>query len=305
MTQGTGTASQLDSTAANSVRGEGVLYVYGVVPADFAARQRTTGLDDSEVSLERAANDAPRVAALVSVLDAAEYAPEPLEARMADVSWLGPRAAAHDRVLTWASDRGPVVPFPMFSVFSGTAALQRMLRERGDELARALDRISTSREYGVAVYRVDAELLAAITELSPRLAELERAANAASPGQRYLLERKLATSKREELRAVSRSVAEALWSELCRHAVEVRRLPVAQVGASEAAAATRGTMVLNAAFLVRPDALDAFQRALTVFARTHEARGFRLHFTGPWPPYHFVGSDASANADADEAHRGG
>ena len=41
---------------------------------------------------------------------------------------------AHDRVLTWASDRGAVVPLPMFSLFSGADAVRAMLDARSGQL---------------------------------------------------------------------------------------------------------------------------------------------------------------------------
>jgi hypothetical protein len=289
MTQGTA-SPHTDNGRATASRG--VWYVYGVVPADFSPGHSATGLDDAAVSIEHAEGGDVPIAALVSLLDPDEYTPARLEHRTADVSWLAPRATAHDRVLTWASDRGPVVPFPMFSVFSGEAALQAMLRERGDELRRALEHVGTGREYGVRVYRVDAELLGVITQLSPALAELEGAAAAASPGQRYLLERKLESSKREETRTVGRSIAEDLWNALGGHAAASVRLPIARVSAGDADATAAGVMVLNSSFLITPGDLPAFQRVLTEFAAQHDGRGFRLDFTGPWPPYHFVGGAA-------------
>jgi hypothetical protein len=47
-------------------------------------------------------------------------------------------------------------------------------------------------------------------------------------------------------------------------------------------------MVLNAAFLVAPDALPDFQRTLTAIVEARDGQGFRFDFTGPWPAYHFV-----------------
>src|SRR6185437_15424481 len=161
-------------------------YVYGIVPSDSLSASPPAGLDDSAVALEP--HDG--VAALVSVLDSPDYAPVQLEAKSGDVDWLSPRAVAHDRVLTWASDRAAVVPLPMFSLFSGRDAVQAMLRDRGPQLERTLAHLADAREYALRIYRVDVELLDVITTLSPRLAELAQNAASASPGQRYLLERK-------------------------------------------------------------------------------------------------------------------
>ena len=263
-----------------------VCYVYGIVPATLDSASAPEGLDDARVSTDTFDG----VAALVSSVDAAAYAPDALERSTADIDWMSPRAVAHDRVLTWASDRGAVVPMPMFTLFTGPAAVQSMLHERSAQLSASLTRVAQGREYALRVYRVDAELMAAMTALSPRIAELASAAAAATPGQRYLLERKLDGEKRDEMRNVTRDATDEIVRELSAHAVGAAKSPIPKVSD---AAAGRGTMVLNAAFLVAPDRLAGFQQTLTSLIERHGARGFRFDFTGPWPPYHFAGADAT------------
>ena len=264
-----------------------IWYVYGIVPAGTPTSTLTVGLDNTAVALETF--DA--ICALVSALDAAPYEATAMETNSADLEWLGPRAVAHELVLTRASDAaaGAVVPLPMFSVFTSRDAVRTMLGERASQLSSTLQRVSEGREFALRVYRVDAELMESMPSLSPRLAELAQSAQAASAGQRYLLERKLAADKKSELRAVSQQVVDEIVSELGRHAAQHVRSAIPRV--SDADTATSGTMVLNAAFLVAPGALTEFQRTLTSLVERHDQHGFRFDFTGPWPPYHFVGED--------------
>jgi len=262
-----------------------IWYVYGIVPSEMPRATMPTGLDDAEVRLEPHAG----VAALVSVLDEKQYAPATLETNSGNVEWLSPRAVAHDRVLTWASDHGPVVPLPMFSLFSGGDAVRTMLHDRAEQLSSTLARVARGREYALRVYRIDAELLRAMTSLSPRLEELAGVAASASPGQRYLLERKLDSEKKTELRALSQRIVEEIVSALSPQAEQTTRSPIPRAVDADAA---RGTMVLNAAFLVATDRLKAFQKTLTSLVARHDAHGFRFDFTGPWPPYHFVNEPA-------------
>jgi hypothetical protein len=264
---------------------ESIWYVYGIVPATLSPSTLPVGLDDAAVTIER--RDGAGAAALVSQLSGAHYAPAALEQNSGDVEWLSPRAIAHDRVLTWASDLGAVIPLPMFSLFSGRDAVQAMLGERLPELEPALARLGQGREYALRVYRVDAELLDVIASLSPRLDDMAKAAAAASPGQRYLLERKLDGEKKAELRGVTQRIVDEIASALAAHARDSVRSPIPKV--SDAAAAARGVMVLNAAFFVAPTALEDFQKTLTSLVEKHGAHGFRFDFTGPWPPYHFAG----------------
>jgi hypothetical protein len=260
-------------------------YVYGIVPSRMPHSTLPAGLDDAIVSVESGGD----VAALVSVLDGDQYAPAALETSSGDVDWLSPRAVAHDRVLTWASDHGAVVPLPMFSLFSGRDAVRTMLRDRAAQLSSTLARVAPGRENALRVYRIDAELRNAMTSLSPKLQELATTAAAASPGQRYLLERKLDGEKKSEVRAVSQRIVDEILAELTPYAQHATRSPIPRAADADAA---RGTMVLNAAFLVAPDQLEAFQKTLTALVSRHGAHGFRFDFTGPWPPYHFVSEPA-------------
>ena len=271
---------------------ESIWYVYGIVPgsAEFTNGALPGGLDDAGVSVERRGD----LAALVSVLDGALYAPTRVEQSSGDVEWLSPRATAHDRVLSWASDRGAVVPLPMFSLFSGRDAVRAMLDDRSAQLSSALERVKRGREYALRVYRIDAELLEVIPEMSPRLRELAAQAASASPGQRYLLERKLDGEKRAELRSVTQQVVDDIVEQLGRNAAETVRSPIPR--AADRTPAT-GTMVLNAAFLVAPSALEAFQRTLTSIVERHDQRGLRFDFTGPWPPYHFAHPSTADDGD--------
>lgn len=262
-----------------------VCYVYGIVPATLDPTSAPEGLDDTRVSLEASAG----VAALVSSVDGVVYEAESLERNTGDVEWMSRRAIAHDRVLTWASERGAVVPMPMFSLFSGAGAVRTMLRERSAQLGDTLRRVARGREYALRVYRVDDELMDAMTAMSPKLAELASSAAAARPGQRYLLERKLETEKREDMRSATREIVDSIMSSLSARSVDATKTAIPRTDGS-----TRGTMVLNAAFLVAPDRLTGFQQALTSVVERHGTHGFRFDFTGPWPPYHFTGHDGAA-----------
>ena len=259
---------------------DAIYYVYGVTPPSLDLTQAPDGIDGGAVGFEAEG----WLGALVSRLDPAAYAPAVIEARTSDVDWLGPRAVAHDRVLTWASDQAPVAPFPMFSaMFRDAAAVRAMLRDRADDLRAALAVAARGREYGLRVYRDDAALLGALSSLSPRLSELERAAAAAAPGQRYLLERKLEGERKTELRRVGEETARTAYDALAEHSVAARRIPMPR-DASE----RRAALLLNAVFLVAPESYTRFRTGVGELAARFEPSGFRFEFSGPWPAYHFM-----------------
>src|SRR5918999_756851 len=247
---------------------DAIYYVYGVTPPGLDLVHAPEGLDGATLGLEAEGE----IAALLSRLDPAVYAPAEVEVRTSDVEWLGPRAVVHDRVLTWASDQGPVAPFPMFSaMFRDAAGVRGMLRDRAAELRDALALAARGREYGLRIYRDDVMLLQAVASLSPRIAELERAAAATSPGQRYLLERKLEAERKTESRRVSEETARDVYEALAAHAVAAKRIPMPRDATER-----RAALALNAAFLVAPEAYTTFRGALGRLATRLEPSGFRF-----------------------------
>jgi hypothetical protein len=260
-------------------------YVYGIVHGDFDLAGAPPGLESAAVTVIREG----AVGALASVLDAEDYAPEVLERRAGELHWIGPRAEVHDRVLTWASDAGAVAPLPMLSLFSDAAAVRAMLRERGSQLGGALQRVAAGREYALRVFRVDAELAPHLAELSSQIAELEARAGSASPGQRYLLARKIEAERKTESRRVGAAVARATHDALAPLALAAATEPLpTRATSGDASDADLGVAVLNAFYLVAPQGLETFRAEVTKLVERYEPRGFRFAFTGPWPAYHFV-----------------
>jgi hypothetical protein len=256
-----------------------VHYVYGIVRSGFDAARAPAGLDDTMIELAQSG----KLGALVSRLDAATYAPAAIERNSAEVSWLSPRALAHDRVLTWAQEHGGVLPMPMFSLWGSDDALRRMLEDRQGEFERVFSRVEGADEFGVRVHRRDDVLAKSLDDLDEDTRRLQAEAAAASPGQRYLLERKLEDHMKLAVRTAGKRMAKQLFDDLAALARDaVARPLVADPNTPDV------TLVLNAAFLVDRARLDDFRATIGDRVRALEPRGLTFDFTGPWPPYNFT-----------------
>jgi hypothetical protein len=261
---------------------ERLCYVYGVVGSSVETATAPKGIDGGAVSLIPNGD----VAALATSVSADDYAPDKVEALTADVDWVSQRAIAHDKVLTWASDATAVIPFPMWTLFRDGKAVKAMLSKRARELKETFERIRDGREFIVRVYVQTGVLKGHLAEQSAELSALEAQASNASPGQRYLLERKMENLRRDAGRDVTGKVATEIHDALRAAAMDtVREQPV-----NSGAPREQGRAILNASFLVAPPRVVEFQRELTAMVNKHEPSGFKFDFTGPWPPYHFVGA---------------
>lgn len=261
-----------------------VCYVYGVVGSSVETATAPKGIDGGAVTLIPNGD----VSALATLVSAEDYAPDKVEALTADVDWVSQRAMAHDRVLTWASDTSAVIPFPMWTLFRDAKGVKAMLSKRRSELAQTFKRIADGREFIVRVYVQPSVLKDHLAEHNAELTALEAEAAKASPGQKYLLERKMENLRRDAGRDVISRVANEIHDALRAPAMEtVREQPV-----NSGAPREQGRAILNASFLVAPPRVVEFQRALTGMVNKYEPSGFKFDFTGPWPPYHFVGETA-------------
>ena len=259
-----------------------VSYVYGVVGSSINTATAPDGIEAGPVTLIPNGD----VSALVTDVSAEDYAPHRVEALTADVDWVSARAAAHDRVLTWASDEGPVIPFPMWTLFRDAGAVKAMLAERQDELRRTFTRIGNGREFIVRVYVQPGVFKDHLADHNAQLTALEAEAAKASPGQKYLLQRKLENLRRDAGRDVAVQAATEIHDALRAASMEtVREQPV-----NSGAPREQGRAILNSSFLVAPSRVVEFQRELTAMVNKYEPSGFKFDFTGPWPAYHFVGA---------------
>jgi hypothetical protein len=258
-----------------------LLYVYGVVGSSVETNTAPKGIESGAVNLVASGD----VAALATAVSADDYSPARVESLTADVEWVSERATAHDRVLTWASDAGPVIPFPMWTLFRDAKAVGSMLAKRMNELHRTFERIRDGREFIVRVYVQPGLLKSHLAEHSTELTSLEVQAAKAPPGQKYLLERKMENLRRDAGRDLTGKIATEIHDALRAVAMETVREQPVNVGAPR----EQGRAILNASFLVAPAHVVDFQRQLTTMVNKYEPSGFKFDFTGPWPPYHFVG----------------
>src|SRR6267378_5655092 len=263
---------------------ERLCYVYGVVGSSIEVVTAPKGIDGGAISLIPNGD----VSALATSVSAEDYSPERVESLTADVDWVSQRAMAHDRVLTWASDNGAVIPFPMWTLFRDAKAVKAMLSKRMTELRSTFVRIVDGREFIVRVYVQPGVLKDRLGEHNSELTALEAEAAKATPGQKYLLERKIENLRKDAGRDVMAKVATEIHDALRDQSVEAAREQPVNSGAPR----EQGRAILNASFLVMPARVVDFQRALTGMVNKYEPSGFKFDFTGPWPPYHFVGGTA-------------
>jgi Gas vesicle synthesis protein GvpL/GvpF len=253
-----------------------LVYVYAILGEPLAAS--LLGIEERPL---RTISDAELVAAVTDV-PAEDFSEEPLNVRIRDMSWLGPRAIAHQEVneRLWEQAAGSV-PLAFGTVFRDDERVRELLRSQRDVLLERLRAVQGRGEWVVALHRLSALGTADLAAKSEPLQKLQAEIAVSSPGRAHLLRRQAATLERDEAHRLDAQAATALGAALRAASDDVflEPLPGDAVERPLARLSVLVKRTREAAFL---DAVDAARKGWP-------EPTYRLLLTGPWPPYRFGG----------------
>ncbi len=214
------------------------------------------------------------LSAAVSDVPEAEYNEQALNANIADMQWLGPKAIAHQDInqrLHDASDA--LVPLAFGTVFTDDGRVKAMLREQAAGLREQLERVRGCSEWVVAVHRTAAP----DANSSTHVQELKKEIEVAPPGRAHLLRKRLTEVEREATRELEHDAAQRILDVLQRVAADVYVEPLPSEVAERP--------LLRASVLVPRTDEGAFIKQVERLSD----QWLQVQLTGPWPAYRFGG----------------
>ena len=224
------------------------------------------------------------LAAVASSVPLADYAEAALQQRLTDAAWTATRALRHQRAVEFFAARASVIPLRFGTIYLARERIAELLEERHAEFRAIIERLQGCEEWGVNVYLDRVQLKETIAQVSPRLREMTGRASSLSPGQAYLVRKKIDAMRADEMRAETRRVAGEIESALAGESKgRAVRLRLLKDEASE-----HGELAARLAFLVSRERFAEFRAAAERLAEAHAPNGFRLELTGPWPAYNFA-----------------
>lgn len=259
--------------------GGAALYVYGVVPSENPPELAdVAGIEPSQPVVLVQHDD---VAAIASAVPLEEFGSDAIDGHLHDPNWLEDKVRAHDAVLEAALARTTVVPFRFGAIYLGEEQVRQMLADR-PELADVLSRLNGTVELGVkGILRPDS--------FRERLgAERGIDQEAAPSGRAYMERKRLDRDVDEAMSTFATECASDSHESLAAVAADARANPVQR---PEVLGPER-EMLLNGAYLVDADHVDAFRSALSALQERYGPDGVTYELTGPWPPYNFVQDEA-------------
>lgn len=256
-----------------------LVYVYAILSTPLIADIR--GIDGGPLRWVTSS----QLAAAVSDVPGDEFAEEPLNSNIANMTWLGPRAVAHQDVNAQLFDSSEAsVPLAFGTVFRNDARVQEMLQQQAPTLLGQLARVRGCAEWVVALHLLRDMSADDVAAASPMVRKLRGEIADSSPGRAHLLRQRLQQLERDESRRLQSAAAPKLYAALKEIAVDVYREPLPSDAVERP--------LLRASVLVRRAGEAEFMDAVDRLRDRWAEPTYRLLLTGPWPPYRFGGLQA-------------
>ena len=269
---------------------EGV-YLFGFARANALRGVEGSRCDDEAPLVEWVFQDVAVVFRMVA-LD--EWTGESSEKNLQDLTWVGPRACVHEKVVEQIMASSPVLPARFATLFSSLGNLAQLVVSHYSVISAFLDSVVGKEEWAVKMLldraRAEEHLLVSASSSQSREA-------GASPGRIYLREQRLRGEIRKKLDSWVTTITHQIAGELDAHVVASRSLKSLARNAS----GRDKEMTFNWAFLLRRDRRDQFHTCLNEIAAQFAGQGVFLDASGPWPPYSFCPSLDRDSPSAREA----
>ena len=190
----------------------------------------------------------------------------------------------HQYVIDLATKEcGTIIPLTFDTIFKGDdETVKQWLREEYRELKTLLEKLDEKAEYGVQVF-VENDFVEKAPEQNEEIQRLKKEIENKPKGAAYLLRKKMERKLELERKALADKHARNLYNQIRKLVDDVkfdsikREVPEKWKGKQ---------MILNLACLARKSNIQSLGNKL---GEVNKRDGFAVRFTGPWPPYSFVG----------------
>lgn len=157
--------------------------------------------------------------------------------------------------------------------------VEEWLKSEYEVLKRKMERVKGKAEYGVQVFWNPKLIAQNLAETSPEITRLDREIRAKPRGMAYIYRQRLENIIKREMETKADECFKDFYSRIRQHADDIR---VEKTKKAEPDL----QMIMNLSCLVDRDRNTELGEELD---KINQTAGFSVRFTGPWPPYSFVG----------------
>jgi hypothetical protein len=194
---------------------------------------------------------------------------------------------AHQRVVDKACERwGTVLPLGFDTIVRGQGDsdpqqnVENWLAGDYQNLRRKMEAVRGKAEYGVQVFWQPRLVARNIAETSAEIGWLEEEIKSKPRGLAYMYRQKLENALKREMEAKADQCFKDFYSRIKKHVCDLRVEKTKKTDDDR-------QMIMNLSCLVDGDKSTHLGEELEGIDKME---GFSVRFTGPWPPYSFVGA---------------
>jgi hypothetical protein len=225
------------------------------------------------------------IEAVVSDIDLSQFNEEKIKDKLQeDQKWTEKNIRCHHDVVAKVYEIDTVIPMKFGTIFKTKKSLEAMLKKYYRKFKELLTELSGKQEWGVKGYLEYKKFAEILKNKNKEIQKLEKKRSSVPEGMKWYMERKADELIAGRIECEVEDELQKIIKKLEKYAKEIRFNDLLPKEIGEPAK----DMILNAACLVRNDALDKFQAMFQGLLRECESLGIILTLTGPWPPYNFV-----------------
>jgi hypothetical protein len=183
-------------------------YLYCLGPSERLLPITAAGVEEGSGVFLRSCGD---IGAVLSEVSLKEFCGEAADARLQDLTWLGPRVCRHETVVEEVMRHSPVLPARFATLYTSVDSLKEFVLQHRTPIAEFFSEIGDRQEWAVKGLLLRAQAREALRSAS-RWAET--APPSASPGVRYFQEKRIETGLHKQLNLWLKEASERAAAEL-------------------------------------------------------------------------------------------
>ena len=256
-----------------------ILYVYAI--GREIDREVLNGVHGVDGTSDFGVCSRDHLTAVYSNVAAHEFSQAAIDARAADLEWLGAIGYAHQKVNEKLAEESTIVPLRAFTLFSSSEALTSYLATHHPELEETLARLHDRSEWTLRFEFDHDRWSSAVVDRVDSLRKLVQEAETAPAGKAYLLKKKLDDERKKAAKEAEESLVREVESRL-RTMIDAELLTETRQ--------TRAGSFPQINLLARRNDSSAIETIEKQLTNDYASDGVRFVLTGPWPAYSFAGS---------------
>lgn len=256
---------------------QSAIYLFGFARGDFFP-----ALEDVSPTEEVFQEKYRDITAIISPVPLDEFVGEHAEAKLQDISWMGPRVVRHGAVLESVMRSSPVFPVRFGTLFSSRGLMLGLLDHYHTEITEFLDYMADKEEWGVKarLSRAEAKERLLHEVSSGSLPDLD----SLSPGVRYFKQKQLEAQLDKKLTEWLSSTLKGFENECGLISDDLCRRKIHSTFDTDKQVETVG----NWAVLIRSEHYSRLTDLLEDANAAKAGYGLSFELSGPWPPYSFA-----------------